>query len=92
MQISITLESGLVGADRWRVGLVRRAAQKRECKQQRRERAVEENGVGVPTDDHGPTIALEYSGYKRRIQIGLTPALFFTPRADRPRRGTAKEQ
>ncbi len=47
-------ESGLVGADRWRVGLVRLAAQKRE--QQRRETvvqgAVEKGGVGVPAGDH----------------------------------------
>jgi hypothetical protein len=33
-------KSGLVGADRWRVGLVRLAAQKQERKQQRRESAV----------------------------------------------------
>ena len=35
-------KSGLVGADRWRVGLVRLAAQEQGCKQQRREGAVEQ--------------------------------------------------
>src|SRR3569833_407437 len=55
---------------------VRLAAQKkRECKQQRREGAVEKNGVGIPKGDHGPTIASVRSGYKRLIQITPTAAL-----------------
>ena len=53
---SIAWKSGLVSADRWRGGLVRLAAQKRERKQQRHqtvvEGAVETSGVDVPEGDH----------------------------------------
>ena len=53
---SIAWKSGLVSADRWRGGLLRLAAQKRERKQQRRqtvvEGAVETSGVDVPEGDH----------------------------------------
>src|SRR6185437_8236036 len=69
---SIIWKSGLVGADRWRVGLLRLAAQKEKRKQQRRESAVAEGGVGVPNGDHGPTIALVRSGYKCCITNPVT--------------------
>jgi hypothetical protein len=54
----VRFESGLVGADRWRVGLLRLGAQKEKREQERRLGTVLRGGYEVRAEKHAATLTL----------------------------------